>query len=182
MCCIHIPLIIKKGGALKNNFIGYIEGYVCMTGVDSHGDRILPEFIDNLKKQIDQNPALKKITIQHNIKDSAGEIIEYRVVTKGRWKGLWAKIGIYQKRKDIWERIEKGEITGFSIEAKTADFNYDKQNSIFLKITSKYWHDVKNILDESNVISEVFLKKSLDAQAIIAIILPVGLFIIDKIF
>jgi len=167
---------------LKNNFIGYIEGYICMTGVDSHGDRILPEFIDNLKKQIDQNPALKKIIIQHNIKDSAGEIIEYRVVTKGRWKGLWAKIGIYQKRKDIWERIEKGEITGFSIEAKTADFNYDKQNSIFLKITSKYWHDVKNILDESNVISEVFLKKSLDTQAVIAIMLPVSLFIIDKIF
>ena len=80
MCCIHIPLIIKKGGALKNNF----------------------------------------------------------------------------KRKDIWERIEKGEITGFSIEAKTAGFNYDNQNSIFLRITPKYWHDVKNILDESNVISGVF--------------------------
>jgi len=167
---------------MKKDFIGNVEGYICTTDVDSHGDRFLPEFIDNFKKQLDQNPMLRIMKLQHNVKDSSGEMIEYRVDKKGKWKGLWAKVGIYKNRKDVWEMIEKGELTGFSMSVKTFEFNFAKKNKIFIKISPQYWHEIKDIFDKINIKSEVYLKKALGEQAIISIIIPVGLFVIDKIY
>ena len=167
---------------MKKDFIGYVMGYICTTDVDSHGDRFPPEFIDNFKKQIDQNPMLRIMKLQHNVKDSSGEMVEYRVDTKGKWKGLWAKVGVYKNRKDVWEMIEKGELTGFSMSVQTSGFNFTKKNKIFIKISPQYWGDIKDIFDKINIKSEVYLKKALGEQAIISIIIPVGLFVIDKIY
>ena len=167
---------------MEKDFIGYVMGYICTTDVDSHGDRFSPEFIDNFKKQIDQNPMLRIMKLQHNVKDSSGEMVEYRVDTKGKWKGLWAKVGVYKNRKDVWEMIEKGELAGFSMSVKTPGFNYTKKNKIFIKISPQYWGDIKDIFDKINIKNEVYLKKALGEQAIISIIVPVGLFVIDKIY
>lgn len=146
---------------MEKDFIGYVMGYICTTDVDSHGDRFPPEFIDNFKKQIDQNPMLRIMKLQHNVKDSSGEMVEYRVDTKGKWKGLWAKVGVYKNRKDVWEMIEKGELTGFSMSVKTSGFNFTEKNKIFIKISPQYWGDIKDIFDKINIKSEVYLKKAL---------------------
>lgn len=167
---------------MKKDFIGYVEAYICTTDVDSHGDRLSPEFIDSFKKQIEQNPKLRIMKLQHNVKDSAGEMVDYRVDKKGKWKGLWAKVGIYKNRKDVWERIEKGELTGFSMSLKSSEFNFTKKNKIFIKINPQYWREIKDIFDKINIKTEVYLKKALSEQAIISIIIPVGLFVIDKIY
>jgi len=167
---------------MEKDFIGYVMGYICTTDLDAHGDRFSPEFIDNFKKKIDQDPMLRIIKLQHNVKDSSGEMIEYRVDTKGKWKGLWAKVGVYKNRKDVWEMIEKGELTGFSVSLKSSGFNFTKKNKIFIKIDPQYWREITGIFDKINIKTDVYLKKALGEQAIISIIIPVGLFIIDKIY
>ena len=160
-------------------------GYICTTDVDSHGDRFPPEFIDNLKKQIDQNPMLRIMKLQHNVKDSSGEMVEYRVDTKGKWKGLWAKVGVYKNRKDVWEMIEKGELTGFSIGVRLGKFDssFSKKNKILIKITPQYWQEIKEIIDKEEIKNVVYLKKALDEPVIFSLIITVGLpIVIDKIY
>jgi len=146
---------------MKKDFIGYVGGYICTTDVDSHGDRLPTEFIDKFKKQLDQNPMLRIMKLQHNIKDSSGEIFDYRVNKKGKWKGLWVEVGIYKNRKDVWERIEKGELTGFSISLISPGFSFTKKNKIFIKINPQYWHEIKDIFDKINIKTEIYLKKAL---------------------
>jgi hypothetical protein len=170
---------------MKKDFIGYVMGYICTTDVDSHGDRFPPEFIDNLKKQIDQNPMLRIMKLQHNVKDSSGEMVEYRVDTKGKWKGLWAKVGVYKNRKDVWEMIEKGELTGFSIGVRLGKFDssFSKKNKILIKITPQYWQEIKEIIDKEEIKNVVYLKKALDEPVIFSLIITVGLpIVIDKIY
>jgi len=172
---------------MKKDYIGYVEGYIYTTDVDSHGDKLSPEDIDNFKKQIDQKPMLRIMKLKHNIKESCGEIVSYRVDTRGKWKGLWAKVGVYKNRKDVWEMIEKEELTGFSIGGRLGkyDSSFSKKNKIFIKITPQYWQEIKEIIDKEEIKNVVYLKKALDEQAIISIIIPiipVGLFVIDKIY
>lgn len=170
---------------MKKDFIGYVMGYICTTDVDSHGDRFPPEFIDNFKKQIDQNPMLRIMKLQHNVKDSSGEMVEYRVDTKGKWKGLWAKVGVYKNRKDVWEMIEKGELTGFSIGGRLGKFDssFSKKNKILIKITPQYWQEIKEIIDKEEIKNVVYLKKALDEPVIFSLIITVGLpIVIDKIY
>jgi len=169
---------------MKKDYIGYVEGYLCTTDVDSHGDRFSPEDIDNFKKQIDQKPMLRIMKLKHNIKDSCSEIVSYRVDTRGNWKGLWARIGIYENRKDVWEMYKRGELTGFSIGVRHGKFDssFSKKNKIFIKIDPQYWREITGIFDKINIKTDVYLKKALGEQAIISIIIPVGLFIIDKIY
>ena len=170
---------------MKKDFIGYVGGYICTTDVDSHGDKLSPENIENIKKQIDQKPMLRIMKLKHNIKDSCGEMVEYRIDTKGKWKGLWAKIGVYKNRKDVWEMIEKGELTGFSIGGRLGKFDssFSKKNKIFIKITPQYWQEIKEIIDKEEIKNVVYLKKALDEPAIFSVIITVGLpIIIDKIY
>ena len=65
---------------------------------------------------------------------------------------------------------------------QTSGFNFTKKNKIFIKISPQYWGDIKDIFDKINIKSEVYLKKALGEQAIISIMIPVGLFVIDKIY
>ena len=30
---------------MKKDYIGYVEGYICTTNIDSHGDKLSPENI-----------------------------------------------------------------------------------------------------------------------------------------
>lgn len=108
---------------MSSNFIGYVEGYICTTDVDSYGDELTSETIDSIKQQIEQNPALRIIYLRHDKKSPpCGEILKLRIATKGEWKGLWAKARIYKDRKDVWEMLENRELTGFSIEGRVLEF------------------------------------------------------------
>ena len=169
---------------MKKDYIGYVEGYICTTNVDSHGDKLSPENIENIKKQIDQKPMLRIMRLKHNIKDSCGEMVEYRVDTKGKWKGLWAKVGIYKNRRDVWEMHKSGELTGFSISVKLVedDSDFMEKDKFFIKINPEYWHEIKEILDKENIKNEVYLKKAADEGAIFSIIMPVGLLIINILY
>lgn len=169
---------------MKKDYIGYVECYICTTDVDSHGDKLSPENIENIKKQIDQKPILRIMKLKHNIKNSCGEMIDYRVDKKGEWKGLWAKVGVYKNRKDVWGMIERGELTGFSIGGRLGKFDssFSKKNKIFIKITPQYWREIKEILDKENIKNEVYLKKAADEGAFFSIIIPVGLFIINILY
>ncbi|HZK12386.1 MAG TPA: XkdF-like putative serine protease domain-containing protein [Atribacterota bacterium] len=169
---------------MKKDYIGYVEGYICTTNIDSHGDKLSPENIENIKKQIDQKPMLRIMKLKHNIKDSCGEMVEYRVDTKGKWKGLWAKVGIYKNRRDVWEMHKSGELTGFSISVKLVedDSDFMEKDKFFIKINPEYRHEIKEILDKENIKNEVYLKKAADEGAIFSIIIPVGLFIINILY
>ena len=169
---------------MKKDYIGYVEGYICTTNIDSHGDKLSPENIENIKKQIDQKPMLRIMKLKHNTKDSCGEMVEYRVDTKGKWKGLWAKVGIYKNRRDVWEMHKSGELTGFSISVKLVedDSGFMEKDKFFIKINPEYWHEIKEILDKENIKNEVYLKKAADEGAIFSIIMPVGLLIINILY
>ena len=169
---------------MKKDYIGYVEGYICTTNIDSHGDKLSPENIENIKKQIDQKPMLRIMRLKHNIKDSCGEMVEYRVDTKGKWKGLWAKVGIYKNRRDVWEMHKSGELTGFSISVKLVedDSDFMEKDKFFIKINPEYWHEIKEILDKKNIKNEVYLKKAADGGETFSIIIPVGLFIINILY
>lgn len=169
---------------MKKDFIGYIEGYICTTSIDSHGDKFLPEDIDSFKNQIDQNQRLRIMYVKHNIEGPSGEMVEYRVDTKGKWKGLWAKIGIYKNRKDVWEMHKSGKLTGFSVGVKLVEKNssFTEKDKFFIKINPQYWHEIKEILDKENIKTEVYLKKALDESAIFSLIITTGYFVIDKLY
>jgi len=176
---------------MSSNFIGYVEGYICTTDVDSHGDKFTSEPIDSIKQQIEQNPSLRIIYLQHHKKSPpCGEILKLQIDTKGEWKGLWAKAGIYKDRKDVWEMIENRELTGFSIGGRVLEFERmeacHKEGKLMFKfdleIDPQSWGEIKELLDRENgVKSEVYIRKAVDIPTIITVVAS-GLFIIDKLY
>jgi len=172
---------------MSSNFIGYVEGYICTTDVDSHEDKLTPEAINNIKKQIEQNPTLRIICLQHDTSQSCGQILELRIETRGKWKGLWAKVGIHEDREDVWKMIENRELTGFSIAGRVLEYELkliQKEELMYkfdLEVDPQQWTEIKDILDTEGIQSEVYIRKALNIPTIISVVAS-GLFIIDKLY
>jgi len=171
-----------------NKFIGYVEGYICTTNVDSHGDKLTPEAIESIKDQIERDPTLRTMYLQHEVSQPCGEILELRIDTKSEWKGLWAKVGIYKNRKDVLGMIENKELTGFSIAGRVLEEQKlevcSEKDLIYkfdLEVDPQYWGEIKDILDKKGIQSEVYVRKALDIPVIISVAAN-GLFIIDKLY
>jgi len=169
---------------MSNDFIGYLEGYICTTDVDSHGDRITPEAIISIKERIIKKPGLRIIYLQHDTSQPCGKILKLRIDTKGKWKGLWAKTGIFKGREDVLKMCENKELTGFSIAGRILEYKpkiirkKELKYRFQLEIDPQYWGEIKDILNKENIQREVYLRKALNLPAIISIVTN-GLSIID---
>jgi len=160
---------------MNSNFIGYVEGYICTTDIDLHGDRFAPEAIDRIKEQIEQNISLRTVYLEHDISQPCGEILNLRVEKREGWKGLWVKVGIYKDREDVWEKIEKKELKGFSLAGKVLEFQRFKNvgeeaaYKFDLEVDSSLKWEIKEILDKEGVKSEVYIRKAWDIPTIISV-------------
>lgn len=173
---------------MKKKFIGYVTGYICTNDIDSHGDKLTPETIEDIKDQIERDSSLRTMFLQHDESQPCGEMLEFRVDTKGEWKGLWAKIGVYKNRKDIWEMIKNRRLTGFSIGARVLEEQRlevcNEEDLVYkfdLEVDSRLKSEVKDLLDKEGLKSEVYIQKALDVPTIITVAAS-GLFIIDRLY
>jgi len=106
---------------MAKEFIGCVEGYLTTTDIDAHGDRLTPEAVESFADQLRKDPKKRTLCLQHDAKQPIGYITEFHVETKGEWKGLRAKVGIYATRPDVWEMMQSGALSGFVYGAKLVD-------------------------------------------------------------
>ena len=113
MCTKRIKFLIKSY-FLKP--AGYVEGYLSTTDLDLQGDIVDPEAIKSMARQIKLCPSKRVIYLEHDISKPVGRIVKCEVHKRDNWRGLWAKVVVFNK--DIYDRIENSELTGFSIAGK----------------------------------------------------------------
>jgi len=178
----------------KDKFIGYVEGYLCTTDVDSHGDKLTSEDVEDIKRQMDKNPKLRTLYLEHDINQPIGMVLNSEVEVKNEWRGLKAKVGIFQGRGDVWERIKNGKLGGFSIGTRVLRFeqiesieqtkhggHFNERYSFSLEVSPQWWREIKNLLDKEETKSEVYLKKGIDFPTLI-IVIASSLTIIDILY
>lgn len=159
---------------MEEEFIGHIEGYLATTDVDSQGDRLTPEAIEQFAEQLRINPDKRTLFYNHDMTQPMGYLIEFHVETKGSWKGIFAKAGIYKSRPDLWDKMKSGEIKGFSYSAKILDMEYNKmQNNecyFSIEIKSDDWHDIRDMLSQMGAHVEPIVKKAADFPTILNVV------------
>ena len=98
--------------------------------VDAHGDWTDEKTLEKAAHQFMLD--YQKIDSMHNLEEGAGKVIESFIaptdfvvnnetITKGTW------VIATQATDEVWERIKKGEITGYSLYG-TAEAEYEKMN------------------------------------------------------
>jgi HK97 family phage prohead protease len=164
----------------EDKYIGCVEGFIATTNVDSDGDMLAPEAIESMASQLGSNPKLRTMYLNHDMSQPVSEIIEFEVRSKGDWKGLWVKVGVFADRADVWRMMERGEITGFSFgarvsEAKTVnsigvDSNDPSEKYNFqIEVDNRSKWDVKDILDSEWIQNQLIVRKALDAVSTIIV-------------
>lgn len=94
-----------------------LEGTFTSAVVDKAGDRVAKKAIISMKNQIERDPEKRRFTVDHSNR-VVGEIMD--VWTNVNSDGIFelnGTVGIYEGNDDVIERIEKGDLSGFSIEA-----------------------------------------------------------------
>ena len=178
----------------EDKFIGYVEGYLCTTDIDSHGDKLTSEVVEDMKKQMDKNPKLRTLYLEHDTNQPIGIILESKIEIKNKWRGLKVKAGIFQGREDVWKRIKNGKLGGFSIGTRVLRFeqtgsikqrkdgnHFNERYTFSLEVSPQWWVEIKNLLDKEETKSEVYLKKGIDFPTVIWVIAS-SLTIIDKLY
>jgi HK97 family phage prohead protease len=161
----------------ENEYIGFIEGYAATTDVDLHGDKLTPEAIENMAEQINNNPKLRIAPYNHDITQPMGYITDFRVDTKGSWKGLHIKVGVYKSRPDLWKKVLSGDIKGFSYGARIREMEYKKMPdtncSFTIEIINEEWHQICDILSKLGAKVEPDVRKAWDTPIIITVTLSI---------
>lgn len=150
---------------MEDRFIGYIEGYLATTDVDSQGDRLTPEALENFAKQIKANPALRTTYLSHDTTQPVGYIVDFSIETKGDWKGLRAKVGVYKTSPDAWEMIESGKLKGFSFGGKVKMAKKtvtNKKCNFSLEAKVEDYHQISDLLSQSGADVETIVQKAAD--------------------
>ncbi|MDR1514913.1 MAG: XkdF-like putative serine protease domain-containing protein [Synergistaceae bacterium] len=107
----------KKFDAKKQ--IAYGEVYV-PNEKDTDGNWMTPETIEKMAHDFMAEQRLTQIDTNHDGNTDKGVIVESFIARKGDpdfAEGAWA-VGVKVSDKDTWKAIEKGEITGFSVEGR----------------------------------------------------------------
>ncbi len=156
---------------MEEEFIGYIEGYLATTNVDSQGDRLTPEAIESFANQLRDNPEKRIMFFNHDTTQPIGYITEFHVDTKGQWKGIFAKAGIYKTRPDVWDKIESGELRGFSYGARILKMEYSKMPnhkvSFSVEVKISDWHNIRDMLSQMGAQVDPVVKKGADFPTIL---------------
>jgi HK97 family phage prohead protease len=159
---------------MDEEFIGYVEGYAATTSVDSQGDQLTPEAIEKFADDLRRNPEKRTIYFQHDTTQPMGYITDFYVDTKGAWKGLRIKVGIYKSRPDVWEMIESGKLTGFSYGAKILKMEEhmranDNECSFSIEVKDHDWQIIKDILVKMGAKVDVIVQKAADFPTILSV-------------
>jgi hypothetical protein len=159
---------------MDKEFIGYVEGYVATTSVDSQGDQLTPEAIEKFADDLRRDAKKRTIYLQHDTTQPMGYITDFYVETKGAWKGLRIKVGIYKSRLDIWEMIESGKLTGFSYGAKILKMEEymrtnDDECSFSIEIRDCDWQIIKDTLLKMGAKVDVIVQKAADFPTILGV-------------
>ena len=145
--------------------------------MDLHGDKLTPEAIEDMAKQIKNNHKLRITPYNHDQTQPMGYITDVRIDTKGTWKGLWVKMGVFKTRPDLWAKILFGEIKGFSYGVKIIEMEYNKMpdtNCMFtIEVNNKEWHQIHELLIKLDAHVEPDVKKAWDTPTIISVTLSV---------
>lgn len=85
--------------------------------VDTHGHACLAEDIEKAAYKFMEDMNLKNIDQQHNFTPGYGFVVESYLAKSGDpmfKEGTWV-MGVKITNDEVWGKIEKGEITGFSL-------------------------------------------------------------------
>jgi len=158
---------------VEEEYIGYTEGYIATTGVDSHGDQLTIENIESMANQLKEKPSLRIPRLQHDIEQPIGYIIDWNVEYKDNWAGIRVKVGYYKSRPDVWEMIQTGQLTGFSFGArvKTQEVINMPSNecSFDVEVLGEEWHQYDDTLKHLGAKVEADVKKAADFPTILSI-------------
>lgn len=154
---------------MEDEFIGYEEGYLTTTDIDLQNDQLTPEDVESFADQLKRRPSLRTLFLKHDTTQAIGYIVDFHVEKRGNWRGLWAKIGIFKKRADVWEMIQSGELKGFSYGAKRKmqKKTFDKEYSFVIeaKVGGDY-HQISDLLLQSGADVDVIVQKAVDFPTI----------------
>ena len=87
---------------------------------DTDGNFMTAETIEKMAHDFLANKKNAQISKNHKGNTDKGVVVESFIVRKGDpdfAEGAWV-VGVHVPDKEIWQQIEKGELTGFSIEGK----------------------------------------------------------------
>lgn len=154
-------------------FCGYIEGFGATTSLDRHGDKLNLENLKDMKKQFD-NKKVQEVLLGHDKSQPIGQILKSEIITKEGWAGIKLKVGIYKRREDILNMFKKGKLNGFSWGGWVGGEGFSvedlEKSKIKIEVEGEVHKEVEKILDSLDIKYGAFLKKSIDAPTIIAIV------------
>ncbi len=158
---------------MVEEFIGYVEGYLATTGIDSHGDRLTPEALESFAKQLKNKPSLRTLHLNHDTSQPIGYIVDFAVENKGQEKALRAKVGIYKSRPDVWADMQSGKLSGFSFGAKLINKELSEVTendcTFSVEVEGKEWHDFNDLLESMGARVDVYVQKAVDIPTIITV-------------
>ena len=167
-------------------FCGFYEGWGSTVGVDTHGDMMIPETLMKLQEQMEENSKLRKICLEHNEDNLIGEIIESEFKTEGDITGIKIKVGVVKGREDILEKVNSGELRGFSIGLIIGDLSPEeiKNSDLQVEIDGSLRKSLELFLQKNNIKYGAKVNKSATALSIVGIVLnslavltPIGIYL-----
>ena len=135
------------------NYVGYLQGYITTT-TDQYAHRApyTPDEIESFARQITEDPKRRLVYLGDDLSQSVGEIIQFEVRKKGDWSGLWAKVGVYEDRADIWQTSEHGLYTAVRLNVgkesggTQVDSASQDQSSLAVDVDRGCGREVENVL------------------------------------
>ena len=117
----------KKSDAKKQ--IVYGEVYVPNVK-DTDGNFMTAETIEKMAHDFMKNSRNTQIDKNHDGYKDKGYVVESFIARKGDpdfIEGAWV-VGVHIPNTEIWQQVEKGTLTGFSIEGRAEVIEEDVQN------------------------------------------------------
>jgi len=159
---------------MEDEFIGYVEGYLATTNIDSQGDRLTPRAIEKFAEELRENPQKRVVFLSHDTTQPMGYVTEFHVETRRSWKGIFARVGIYRSRSDVWDKIQSGELQGFSYGARVLDMEYSEMPndgcSFSVEVKISDWHIIKDMLSQMGARVEPIVRKEADFPTILNVV------------
>ncbi len=158
---------------VDEEYIGYIEGYLATTNLDSQGDKLTPQALESFTEWLKKNPAKRTLHLNHDMTQPIGYVTDFYIETKGDWQGLRARVGIYKTRPDAWEMCQSGKLTGFSYGAKFIYEELGKMSkeecSFTVEIKGLDYHEFMDMLAQMGARVEVYVQKAADFPTILTV-------------
>lgn len=130
--------------------------------VDAHGDYTDEKTLEKAAHNFMLD--FQKMDVQHNVEDGAGQVVESYIAPESFTingqeiaKGSWVLVSLASE--EVWEKIKKGEITGYSLYG-TAEMEYEKVS--ILDLLGNLFKKEKVDINNMDVVMDDELKKALE--------------------